>query len=63
MPYRALLDHCRKCGKARDKFEYDELLKEEQLHWDESGILKQINFFLYCPNCDEYSATLELDEF
>ncbi|MCC9134862.1 hypothetical protein ACFSKU_19835 [Pontibacter silvestris] len=56
-------NNCRKCGRARDKFEYDELPKEEQLHWDKAGIQQSIDFILYCPSCEEYSALLKTEEF
>ncbi|PVY42891.1 hypothetical protein C8E01_10266 [Pontibacter virosus] len=54
-------NNCRKCGRPRDKFEYDELPKEEQQHWDESGVQESIDFIVYCPSCEENSAILEVD--
>lgn len=55
------INNCRKCGSARDKFEFNELPKEEKLHWDKAGVSKSIDFILYCPSCEEYSAILDVE--
>lgn len=61
--FKMQFNNCRKCGRPRDKFRYDELPKEEQLHWDDTGIQKSIDFILYCPSCEEYSALLKTEDF
>lgn len=60
--FRLQTNPCRKCGGIRDEFSYMELPDKEQPHWKASGILSSVDYFLYCPNCDEYSAILEVDE-
>ncbi|MFT2008222.1 hypothetical protein ACMA1I_06070 [Pontibacter sp. 13R65] len=57
------MNTCRKCGGKRDEFLYEELSEKEQIHWRESGIVDLINYFLLCPNCDEYSAIFDMEEF
>ena len=56
------INDCRKCEGIRDEFAFDELPVEEQVHWDKSGILKQIDYILYCTDCEEYSAIVKLEE-
>ncbi|PRY08871.1 hypothetical protein CLV24_12035 [Pontibacter ummariensis] len=54
---------CRKCGRVRDEFSYKELPDKEQPHWKETGVLDSIDYFLYCPSCEEYSALFMTEEF
>ncbi|PTX21146.1 hypothetical protein C8N40_102115 [Pontibacter mucosus] len=56
------IDDCRNCESLRDEFTFEELLDVEQTHWARSGVVRQIGYFLYCPNYDEYSAILEMDD-
>lgn len=60
--FKLHLNDCRKCEGTRDEFSFYELPEEEQRHWDKSGMIGSIDFFLYCPICDEYSAILDIDE-
>jgi hypothetical protein len=60
--FRLQMNPCRKCGGERDEFIYKELPDKEQPHWKESGILESIDYFLYCPSCEEWSAILEIEE-
>ena len=57
------LDDCKRCESLRDEFSYKELPDDQQSHWAKSGVVNQIDYFLYCPNCDEYSAIFEIEEF
>lgn len=57
------VNDCRKCDGIRDEFSFKELPDHEQHHWEKSEIVDQIDYFLYCPNCDEYSAIIEIEEF
>jgi hypothetical protein len=57
------MNNCRECGGKRDEFAFDELPDEEQEHWNEPEIKDSIDCFLHCPNCEEYSAIFEVEEF
>ncbi|MFD2514994.1 hypothetical protein ACFSRY_14040 [Pontibacter locisalis] len=59
--FRLQTNPCRKCGGSRDEFVFDELPEREQPHWKESGMLDSIDYFLYCPSCEEHSAIFEID--
>ncbi|PRY08858.1 hypothetical protein CLV24_12022 [Pontibacter ummariensis] len=61
--FRLQTNPCRKCGGVRDEFSYKELPDEQQPHWKETGMLDSIDYFLYCPSCEEYSAILAVDEY
>lgn len=52
---------CRKCDGLRDVFNFSELPEGEKRHWERSGLLDQINIFVYCPECDEYSAIIDIE--
>lgn len=54
---------CRKCGGARDEFSFDELPNIQQSQWKESGMLDSVDYFLYCPSCNEYSALFKTESF
>lgn len=59
--FRLQTNPCRKCSGARDEFNFDELPKEQQPHWEEAVILESIDYFLYCPSCEEWSALFKTE--
>ncbi len=47
---------CNSCTFKRYYFEFDELPDSERQLWKEQEDFELIDFFLYCPDCKEYSA-------
>lgn len=50
-------------GNAEQRVQLRRAAGWEQPHWAKSGMLTLIDYFLYCPSCEEYSALFKTEEF
>jgi hypothetical protein len=41
---------------VRDEFSYEEQPSEEQADWVKFRLPEPLDYFLYCPSCEKWSA-------